>query len=164
MSGQKLQKDSISHPNSARFSFLGLIVCVITVTILTISVQAWFGVSNLAGPAISQVTDSTVSPVPVPTNLPQTHVEAEVITIRPTGFDPAEITRPAGKVLLAINNSANLDEVVLRLQREHGPKLHEERLPNKKQKFRKVINFTPGNYVLTEANHPGWSCRITITN
>lgn len=91
-------------------------------------------------------------------------VEAEIITIRPNGFEPAEIVRPKGRVLLAVNNRAELAEVDLQLQQEHGAKLQEAHVARKQQNFRKVVDLSPGNYLLTEANHPGWVCRITITN
>lgn len=91
-------------------------------------------------------------------------VEAEIITIRPNGFEPTEIVRPKGRVLLAVNNRTELDEIDLQLLQEHGAKLHEERVARRKQNFRHVFDLSPGNYLLTEANHPDWVCRITITN
>src|SRR5258707_9850968 len=40
--------------------------------------------------------------------LPQ--IEVELITVRPTGFEPKEITRPPGRFLLGVDNKSGLDE------------------------------------------------------
>ena len=42
---------------------------------------------------------------------PQTPLQAELITVTPAGFEPAEITRPQGRFLLAIDNRSGLDEI-----------------------------------------------------
>jgi len=41
---------------------------------------------------------------------PQAPVQAELITVTPTGFEPSELTRPKGRFLLAIDNQSGLDE------------------------------------------------------
>src|SRR5712675_1806348 len=50
--------------------------------------------------------------------LPQ--VEAELITIRPTGFDPAAIARPAIPFFLAVDNRSDHEEIALELRRASG--------------------------------------------
>ena len=90
-------------------------------------------------------------------------VEAEVIALRPTGFEPAEITRPAGRVLMAVSNQSGTTEAVLRLSKEGDKRAHEVRLSKNKRLWRKVVDLAPGDYTLTEASHPEWTCRITIT-
>lgn len=89
-------------------------------------------------------------------------VEAELITLRPTGFDPAEITRPRGRFLLAVDNRSGLDELVLRIDRQDKGRIHERRMARGKLSWRQVVDLQPGSYLLTEANHPEWVCRITI--
>jgi hypothetical protein len=95
---------------------------------------------------------------------PTERVQVEVITIRSTGFEPREITRPAGRVLLAVNNSSGFNEVLVRLVRADGALLHEVRISRKGRNWRQPLDLIPGNYVLTGANHPNWVCHITITN
>src|SRR5437867_12291100 len=52
---------------------------------------------------------------------PAERVAVELVTLRPTGFDVAHITRRYGSFLLAVNNRTGLtDEVVLRLDRVAG--------------------------------------------
>jgi hypothetical protein len=88
----------------------------------------------------------------------------QLITIRPTGFDPAEISLRAEPFRLAIDNKSGLDEVTLRLSREGGSLVREKRLPPGQLKWREKINLPPGEYLLTEATHPDWHCRIIVTS
>lgn len=140
---------------------------VVIATIVSLSASAWTWLvpatkaERIVSPSEAEII-TTASPQSGSTQ--EERVEAEVITIRPTGFEPGEIVRPKGRVLLVINNSAGLGEVVLQLERESGAKIQRVRASRRKQNFRKVIEFTPGSYTLTEANHPGWVCRITITD
>lgn len=90
-------------------------------------------------------------------------VEAEVITLRPSGFDPAEITRPRGRFYLAVENRSGTHDLDLRLSREAGGRLVEVRLPRGRLKWRGMIDPPPGTYTLTEAGRPDWVCRVTIT-
>lgn len=90
--------------------------------------------------------------------------EAEIITIRPTGFEPAAITRPRGEFLLVINNRSGLEEINWRLDREAGGNLRDVRIHDGKSRSGNFEDLPPGSYVLTEANHPDWTCRITITS
>jgi hypothetical protein len=89
-------------------------------------------------------------------------LEAERFTIRATGFEPGEISRPAGRFLLAVENRSGLKELVLRLSNESGKLLREVRITGKQPDWNDIIDAPGGNYILTEANHPDWACRITI--
>jgi hypothetical protein len=90
--------------------------------------------------------------------------EAEVITIRPTGFEPTEITRPRGEFRLIVQNLSGLDEADLRLSVDGGQVLYEARVPLTNRDWHRTVNPPPGTYLITEAKHPGWSCRVTITS
>ena len=91
-------------------------------------------------------------------------IEAEIVTVRPTGFEPAAITRPQGEFLLVINNRSGLEEVKWRLDRETGGNLREVRIRDGKLRSGDFEDLPPGRYVLTEANHPDWICSLTITS
>jgi hypothetical protein len=88
---------------------------------------------------------------------------AEVFTLTPTGFEPAEVTLPAGQYLLVFNNRTGLDEFALRLDREGHGTVREARPPRRKRAWREVHKLTPGTYVVTETSHPEWSLRLTVT-
>lgn len=78
------------------------------------------------------------------------------------GFEPSRITVPAGRCLLAIRNRSGLESIDLQLSREAGDRLISERHQQGKRHWERQVVLTPGNYVLTEANHPRWSLRITV--
>ncbi|MDQ3804574.1 MAG: hypothetical protein M3416_12165 [Acidobacteriota bacterium] len=115
--------------------------------------------------AATLAANALPTPDPAPAPPPaQAEAEAEVITLTPTGFEPAEIYRPAGRVLLAVDNRSGEEEVVLRLEHEDGERVHEGRASRSANALRKAVNLRPGVYTLAEANHPEWQCRITITH
>jgi hypothetical protein len=88
-----------------------------------------------------------------------------VLTLRPTGFEPPEVTLPQGRYLLAVENRTGLaEEVDLRLQRENGNGLREKRLGRGRPVWKEVVDLPPGRYAVTEAGHPEWVCRVTITD
>ena len=90
---------------------------------------------------------------------------AIVFTLLPEGFEPAEITLPQGRYLLAVENRTGLaEEVELQLHREDGDKLREKRLGRGKRAWKEVVELVPGRYVVSEAGHPDWVCHLTITD
>lgn len=86
----------------------------------------------------------------------------EIVTLRPDGFEPAELSLPADPVVLSIHNRSGLEEVDLRLEVEAGPRFKEIRVPRKRLDIKEVVDLRPGRYRLTEANNPAWSCVITV--
>lgn len=108
-------------------------------------------------------------PVPAATQTATTEeAEAEgaaalVLTLRPEGFEPAEVTVGEGRHLLVVNNRSGLDEFTLRLEREGGGLEREEKPPKYRRALKRLHQFAAGGYVLTEATHPEWRCRITVT-
>jgi uncharacterized protein (DUF58 family) len=90
-------------------------------------------------------------------------IEATVITVRPNGFEPAEITRPKGRFILAVNNRTLSTDLELQLERENGNHVREVKVHRNRPNWREVVDLPPGQYVLREASHPDWACRITIT-
>lgn len=93
----------------------------------------------------------------------QPHAEALPITLRWGGFVPQELTRPAGDYYLSINNLSGVQDLVLRLDREHGNSMQEAKVSRQKTYWRLQVHLTPGTYLITEAGHPQWVCRITVT-
>jgi hypothetical protein len=96
-------------------------------------------------------------------NSPQQRVETERVTLRPTGFDPAEITRPQGEFILAVDNLSGLREVTLLLERGSGEPVRERRATPEQFKWKVRLDLRPGRYVLREAGHPEWACALTVT-
>ncbi len=110
-------------------------------------------------------TSPTLKPATAKTtNQPQLRpIGRSLVTIRPFGFEPAEITRPAGPFFLEVQNRSGLPEVVLQLDREAGNRIIRENVPRKKLDWLTITDLPPGRYLLTEEQHPAWVCHITIT-
>jgi hypothetical protein len=91
-------------------------------------------------------------------------VEAEMLVLGSNGFQPKEITRPAGRFLLAVQNHSSEEEISLVLKQESGASARDIRMSKRQSKLKDVLQLPPGRYVLVETNHPEWSCTITITS
>jgi len=94
---------------------------------------------------------------------PQTPVQAELITVTPTGFEPSELTRPKGRFLLAIDNQSGLDEVEFYFERETAGRVNVPLSRRGRLAWREIVDLTPGTYLLRATNDESWRCRITIT-
>jgi hypothetical protein len=90
-------------------------------------------------------------------------IESELITVRPSGFDPVELTRPAGHFNLRVNNRSGVPELQFHLLREKGERLRDMQLERGRLAWNQFLELPPGRYILTEASHPDWVCTITIT-
>lgn len=142
---------------------------------LTFTALIWVSASTKTEATSAHVSPDTPAPAspvvaekPSPDSLPQEssakeRTETELITIQPGGFEPAEITRPQGRVFLEVDNRSGLSEINLRLDAEHGNRLHQARVRREQLDWHQEIDLRPGRYLLTEANHPDWVGRITIT-
>jgi hypothetical protein len=91
-----------------------------------------------------------------------TLMESEVITVTRRGFEPALITRPVGRFILMLDNRSGKD-LNFRLARDTGQPLTEIASSRQELDWNDVLDVQPGTYVLTERNHPEWSCSIRIT-
>lgn len=85
-----------------------------------------------------------------------------IVSLFPTGFEPAEFTHPEGKFLFGVNNRTGLSDVTFQLVHESGRRDGQKRVLEEKI-WRKVIEPKPGRYVLRVAGHPEWRCEIMIT-
>ncbi len=90
-------------------------------------------------------------------------LEVEVITATEGGFDPAVITRPRGPFILALHNRSGERELVFRIFRAQGEQLNELRLRPGRRSQHQRLELPPGDYVISEANHPAWRCDVTIS-
>jgi hypothetical protein len=90
-------------------------------------------------------------------------VEAELLTLTDQGFNPPEIKRPKGEVILCVDNFSGDEDVTFRLDRVAGDRMHESKFRHGKQDWNLRIKLTPGEYQLSVVEHPEWICHITIT-
>ncbi len=141
-----------SRALTAKVKLLILLSSLLAVGVVAAGAHRWLSRTNAsAGP-------------PVPPVAQQEDVDKVVLlAVRPTGFDPAEATLPAGKYLLVVQNRSGLHEVTLRMEAESGHRMLEARIPAGRSDWRKRLKLAPGNYTLTEANNPEWVCRLSVT-
>lgn len=138
----------ITRPAPARgATILSLVCLLVAVCAAAVGAHAWLSPAAARPPAEEK----------------EARVETELVTITPTGFDPAEITRPQGRFILKVDNRGGLEEVTLQLDGLRGGREREVRVRRTALDWRDLLDLRPGAYVLREAGHPGWACRITIT-
>jgi uncharacterized cupredoxin-like copper-binding protein len=97
---------------------------------------------------------------------PQRILETQRITLTPMGFEPAEVTRPAGRFLLAINDRSGQRDSSFVLRRSTGERLREFRPgeTHRKHEWREVVNLPPGRYLLSDVENPEHVCHFLLTN
>jgi len=88
--------------------------------------------------------------------------EIELITLRPAGFEPAEVTRPKGAFVLFVDDRSGRENSSLILQRVNGGQVRAIGLQRKRSEWNDVLDLTPGNYVLQDVNNSELRCQITI--
>ncbi|MGQ0762588.1 MAG: hypothetical protein ACT4OT_11345 [Acidobacteriota bacterium] len=135
---------------------------VILLAAATAKINAIRSDTSAASAGTSSTAPLPVSVEPTQSNRSQ-KIEVELVTIQRTGFDPQEIKRPVGPFTLHVNNRSEILELQFRLDRERGERLHAESPQRGKLDWKKTIDLPPGRYVLSEAQHPEWTCLITIT-
>jgi hypothetical protein len=147
------------------------IVIAALITGLVAAYAAWnFAAIAWNRPLAPEMIDSeavTSAPEPSPALKPSQsgeQVEVSVVTLRPQGFDPKEITRTEGRLILVVNDRTGLDEVSLNIDRQGGSRLRNIQVERKRKTWGDIIELTPGEYLITEAGHPDWTCRITVTS
>lgn len=160
MPDRNVLRASFRHIRTASFSLF-----IIAFVTISLAASAWAWLAPASGiQAVPATRADSVPPAPALGLSSQERVEAEVITILPTGFNPSAVTRPRGRFLILVDNRSGLDEVTLRLDQVAGHRLREVRLTKEERILRRVEDLPPGEYLLTEADHPDWACRITITS
>jgi uncharacterized cupredoxin-like copper-binding protein len=97
---------------------------------------------------------------------PPNMLETQRITLTPMGFEPAEVTRPAGRFLLAIKDRSGQGDSRFVLRRSTGEQLREFRVAGtpRKHEWREVVNLPPGRYLLSDGDNPEHVCHLLLTN
>jgi hypothetical protein len=120
-------------------------------------------VPTSAMPEADSEAHSSPPSTAVQSSPPGERIEASVITLRPSGFDPKVITRSEGPMILVVLNRAGLEDISLNLDRQAGNRLRAARVNRHKPRWGEVFNLSPGEYTLGVEGRPEWSCRITVT-
>lgn len=136
---------------------------IIATILLVVATAAFVKGEHTNSPGIHPHFSPTAPAVANQSKKVDRFVETEMISLRPTGFEPAEITRPAGEFVLEVENRAG-QPVNLRFDSETGEHLHDVRASREQSDWNELEDLHPGHYLLTEAGHPEWMCRVTVTS
>lgn len=94
-------------------------------------------------------------------------IESELVTVSRFGFMPLSINRPAKDFVMTIVNRTADTELNLTLNRIVGnsptDKVIDVNLKRGRGNWYANFNLPPGEYELSEASHPEWRCKITLT-
>lgn len=83
-------------------------------------------------------------------------------TLTRFGFEPAEFTIPAGRMQLSIRNFSGLERVNFSFSRVQGAQVLAATYQTGKRSWDNWLELVPGEYLLTEAAHPGKTCKISV--
>ncbi|HZI86642.1 MAG TPA: hypothetical protein VFD48_07390 [Pyrinomonadaceae bacterium] len=87
-----------------------------------------------------------------------------VLTLKPEGFIPAEVTRVPGRFQLSVDNRSEVEQLTLHFKGADGTLLREIRILRGGSDWSELFDLAPGDYTLFEANHANWVCAFTIRN
>ena len=153
-----MRSASTPHPMK-KLSFSVFVIAV--ATSLAFSVQAWRAAAVHIASATSQPNERLAS-AQIIEGSQAARLDAELITLRPSGFEPSQLSRLQGRFVLAVDNQTGLENLTLRLERGNGVVEQEVRLPGHRPRWRARLNLPAGDYFLKVAGHAGWVCRIRI--
>jgi hypothetical protein len=164
MSKSNSQKPPTPRTLIVYLSFSALIIlCIVFIATTTLIIARTRVTPVRDDKPIPLRTKAEVIPAPNQQGRAKEPLEVETITAGPTGFGPIEISRPKGRFILMVRNKSGAEELSLQLARENGNRLQAKRLTKGQRAWNNFLDLTPGLYVLSEANHPDWTCRIKIT-
>ena len=146
--------------SSRRFIIALLFVCAFSGLAVVLNKASGFRTGASEAPASNATLPAPAAPQGGPSSRP---LQGETVVIRPWGFEPDEISRPQSQFVLRVDNRSGLDEVSLRLDGQSGGSVRAAAVPRSKLDWRDTLDLPPGTYLLKEAGHPGWECKITIT-
>ncbi|HEX3187361.1 MAG TPA: hypothetical protein VHQ94_21360 [Pyrinomonadaceae bacterium] len=90
--------------------------------------------------------------------------EVERLTFREWGCEPSQISREAGPFVLVIQNQSGLEDIDLSLVEESNNPRKKLPVTRNALTWKERLELPPGTYLVKEAGHPEWQCRITISN
>jgi hypothetical protein len=102
-------------------------------------------------------------PSPAPRASTNDPLEVENIILTRFGFEPNSITRSSTKFLLSVENRSPVGDIELHLDRVAGLRLNQQQVAKERPDWRDFFTLEPGDYVLSEASHSDWVCKLKIT-
>jgi hypothetical protein len=106
-------------------------------------------------------TTTNTSSTTVPAQDATDKLEVELVTLRASGFEPLQITRPKGSFVLFVQDRSGKESSSFTLKQVTGQHLREVNTTRLKFEWYDVVNLPPGDYLLTTTNSDS-ICRLTI--
>ena len=89
--------------------------------------------------------------------------EGEIVTLKPSGFEPREITRGSGPFVLTVENNSGMPVTPLMLTSESGgPPFHQVSVARETRNWSEIFDLPPGSYTLKDVRNRNHVCGITI--
>lgn len=90
-----------------------------------------------------------------------------VIYLKPYGLEPKTLSIPKGDVYLVLDNKSGARNISMLINQDipNAVAAKVQDLPTKQGNLTtgQVVTMLPGTYVITEANHPNWKTKLTVT-
>ena len=138
-----------------RFSLCAVVVCLLALVSLSVSAKY----HNFNGTSVPNSKDSSAN-----NDSAQTHSDVPqelLFELRPSGFIPAETEITAGHYMLLLENRSGMKELNFTLERENQGRVAAS--DQHRRDWTKKVELAPGNYFLSETNHPEWRAVIRVT-
>ncbi len=169
ISNHSVCQRAMGRPRFRRLQLIGFLVVLligcwtgVTLAIRTDGAPPVTAADRFEGDVSPASPDEALTP-PQPQGAGRRTIQTVTVSLGADRFRPTEVTQPRGTFFLMVENDTGLDQLNLRLDRETGNRIHEVEVPRQKRDWAEYFDLPPGRYFLTEANHPNWSCTITIT-
>jgi hypothetical protein len=141
--------------NLTKLTIVTFIGIAFTITVIALNESlTWLHSAKENKNAKAAPNDGTMSPA----------IKAIRFVITQRGIEPANITIPAGRYWVAVDNTRDLNGIDIKIDRVNGPRIKDATTMRGERKFRDFLDFTPGQYVLSEKRESRINSMITVTN
>jgi hypothetical protein len=153
--------------NRMRLTILGVLLCPAALTLTLNRLQPAKAIVTSGMTTNERALSENNSTPALPQGFvqgrkPTAVAEVELITLTPDGFEPAAITRPQGRFILAYDNISGYSSLNVQLLTESSSPLHRLAMPLLKKTWIGEFDLPPGKYFIKEASQADWSCVVTI--
>ena len=148
---------SIRKLTRLQFVAFGL-MALLGLSTFAFSFRDWVSKPFIFKPTVPAVIVQTSADAPA-----SSPIKSVLFTITSEGFEPNDITLPAGTYVIAVDNRSGSEDVQLVFSDGQSKKLKEQKLSRKQLDWYSVLALTPGKYSLNDVNHPNWSATIKVS-
>jgi hypothetical protein len=92
-------------------------------------------------------------------------IDTVAVEMTPYGFFPQQLSHTAGTFFLFVHNvsgPAPRSLAFSAVTNAASTILHQPSLSQARPHWVKLVSLTSGTYTVSEANHPSWTCTITV--